>query len=70
MEINDGRSTAKSVNKKDLIKGQVYINNDMYLLATDEDVIIDLQTGIAYTLDEDFETSETFIPVKARLEIY
>lgn len=70
MKINDTRGKTQNLKFDELIAGEVYVSCrlQVYILATEEDISVDIDDGTVYR-DHDFNDDDEFIPVHARLEI-
>lgn len=68
--INDARSMSKVVLRPELIPGNMYVNSfGQYVIMTDESFLIDIQTGIAFAVNE-YGKNDEFTPIKCELEVY
>lgn len=69
MKINDKRTPTLAVYFKDLVVGRCYVDTeDNYVIATDEDSVVNLDSGELYNQNM-YNSEVMFIPVKATLEI-
>lgn len=70
MEINEVRHMKQGVNRHELKRGEVYIDDDCcYVLCTDRESVVSLVNGYVYDLEDTYNDSSEFIPVNAVLEI-
>lgn len=68
--INDTRNMQKTVKLNELEVGELYVNPyGRCVLFTDESCFVDMATGEQCSFTE-YESSDEFIPIKARLEVY
>lgn len=71
IEINDTRSLKKGYRWVDLQAGVVYIDcNGHYVMATDENSVVDLANGTLYTSVEYENEYDEFTPTKCKLEVF
>lgn len=71
VEINDTRSLKKGYRWADLQAGVVYIDcNGHYVMATDENSVVDLANGVLYTIAEYEKDYSEFTPTKCKLEVF
>lgn len=71
MKVNDTRNLHETVNRNQLVPGEVYIDtrNEFYLICTDEMSVVNICNGQIYCLEISYNDSSEFIPVNAVLEI-
>lgn len=71
MKVNDTRHINQVVNRHELKRGEVYIDDEgCYVIRTDENSVVGLSDGTVYDLDDCYNDSSDFIPVNAVLEIH
>ena len=71
LEINDTRNLKKGFRWLDLDAGVVYIDcNGRYVMATDENSVVDLSDGTLYSDDVYDKEFDEFAPTKCKLEVF